>query len=145
MNDLEKILSKANSISNCIKILLKQSTYTEYDDMSGLEINYNDADQLFLLDELRGVMEKLDSAKDKIDYINKPIKLEGYLYKNSNGRYQVEYKEYTSGNLIEILIEDDYHDVPFWQRTRVEHDGKDYYVVGCEDVKMQGLKVRVRG
>ncbi|MDE6588781.1 MAG: DUF5348 domain-containing protein, partial [Oscillospiraceae bacterium] len=38
----------------------------------------------------------------------------------------------------------DYHDAPYWTITSVEHNGKDYYLVGHKDTPMKGLRVRVR-
>lgn len=145
MNDLEKLLSSMRSLSYEIGGLLKQSTYTEYDDLSGLEINYDDADQLFLLDELKEVMEKLDDVKMDIDYLNGPIKHIGTLEKNENCRYEAGNREYTSGSGIEVLIYDDWREKDCLVKTSVEHNGNDYYLVGYKNVSMNGLMVRVRG
>lgn len=39
---------------------------------------------------------------------------------------------------------DEYHDVPYWTRTTVEHNGVDYYLVGYKGLPMKGLTVRIR-
>ena len=39
---------------------------------------------------------------------------------------------------------DEYHEVPYWTRTIVEHNGEDYYLVGYKDFPMDGLRIRVR-
>ncbi len=144
MNDLEKVLSCAKNLSKEIGELFKKSTYEDYDDLSGLEINYDDEEQLLLLDEFRSILDKLATAKRDIDYLNTTVKYIGFLQKNSNGRYEAGNKEFTSGNGIEVLIHDDFYDKERWTKTRVEHDGKDYYLVGYSDIPMQGLKVRIR-
>jgi hypothetical protein len=78
-------------ISSEIGKILKQSTYTEYDDLSGLVIDYTDSEQLlFLHDEMRNILERLEDVKYRIDYLNKPIKEVGTLYKNEEGRYGLE-------------------------------------------------------
>jgi len=46
--------------------------------------------------------------------------------------------------MIEALVDDDYHNVPYWTRTVVEHNDEDYYLVGYRDIPMKGLRVRVR-
>lgn len=145
MNDLQKVLDSASKLSNAIGELLKQSTYIDYDDLSGLQIDRNDPEQWLLWDELRGIMGRLDNAKRDIDYLNRPVVYTGVLQKNSSGRYETDKKEYTSGNGIEVLIYDDFYEKNRWIATRVEHDGEDYYLVGYRDIQMQGLKVRVRG
>lgn len=145
MNDLEKVLSSASNLSRTIGELLKKSTYEDYDDLSGLQIDFNDEEQLLLLDEFKGILDKLNDAKRDIDYLNRPIVYTGFLQKNSRGRYETGNKEFTSGNGIEVLIYDNFYEKKRWVKTRVEHNGKDYYLIGHSDVSMQGLKVRIRG
>ena len=42
-------------------------------------------------------------------------------------------------SVIEALVSDEYHDVPYWTITSVEHNGRDYYLVGHKDIPMKGL------
>lgn len=144
MNDLEKLLSDAGNLSKSIGELLKKSTYDRYDDLSGLDINYDDKEQRFLLEELKIILDKLDIAKDRIDYLNKPIQHIGELSKNNRGRYELGDKEFSSGNLIEVLVYDGFYEEERWVRTRVEHNSKDYYLVGFSDIPMQGLLAKIR-
>ena len=146
LNDLEKVFGEVSNIGRAIGKVVKQSTYNEFDDLSGLQIDYDNAEQLFLLDELRGILEKLDTANDRIAYLNKPIIYEGTLHKNSSGKYETENGDYyTSGNTIEAFIYDDYREKERWAKTSVESDGIEYYLVHYKDISMQGLKVRIRG
>lgn len=66
MATINDIIIQASELRSGISRLLRNSTYTRYDDLSGLEINYEDGEQLFLLDELRGIMEKLADVEDCI-------------------------------------------------------------------------------
>ena len=59
MANINDIMLQASELQPGISRLLRNSTYPRYDDLSGLEINYEDGEQLCLLDERRGVMEKL--------------------------------------------------------------------------------------
>lgn len=52
MADLKMILDNTNRLYSKIDSILRLSTYDECDDLSGLEIDYQDGEQLFLLDEL---------------------------------------------------------------------------------------------
>jgi hypothetical protein len=144
MNDLEKLFNKISELGSDIGELIKMSAYDKYDDLSGLKIDRSNAEQLLLLDELKGIMYKLDQVKDSIDYLNKPIVHTGYLSKNSRGRYETEAKEFTCGSSIEVLLYDDFYETQRWVATSVEHNQKDYYIVGFPKIPMQGLKVRVR-
>lgn len=145
MKNLENALNELRTLNSKISTILKESTYEEYDDLSGLEINYNDGEQLFLLEELRVIFDKLDVANDRIKYLTEPVKAIGYLYKNSNGRYELDDKHYyTCGYTIEAMIYDEDYECKRWVKTSVEHDGKDYYLVRHKKIPMEGLMVRVR-
>lgn len=145
MLSINDIMAQATALRREITQLLHNSTYPKYDDLSGLEIDYTDCEQLLLLDELRSVMEKLTDVEDTIRYLDLPIQESGQLWKNTEGRYQLDSGfYYCSGSPIEALVSDDWHEAPYWVRTRVEHDGRDYYLVGHRDVCMDGLTVRIR-
>lgn len=145
MADVKSVLAAALGMRGEINRLLRLSSYNQYGDLSELKINYEDAEQLFLLDELKFVMDKLADVHDRLSYMARPIKEVSKLHKNSEGRYETRGGHYyTSGCRIEAFVTDDYHEVPYWTRTRVEHDGTDYYLVGYKGVKLNGLTVRVR-
>ena len=144
MATINDIIIQASELQPGISRLLRNSTYPRYDDLSGLEINYEDGEQMFLLDELRGTMEKLADVEDCIRYIGQPVLKTERLRKNTSGRYETDSGYYCCGSPIEALVTDDRYDVPYWVRTSVEHDGTDYYLVGHRDVCMEGLTVRIR-
>ena len=145
MTTISEILAQASELRSQIDRLLRNSTYRQYSDLSGLEVNRLDSEQLFLLDELQGVMEKLADVEDTIRYMELPVDEISHLHKNGSGRYETSQGfVYCCGCPIEALISDDRYDVPYWTRTSVEHDGSDYYLVGHRDVSMNGLVTRTR-
>lgn len=138
-------LGFANELGELLQIsTIQKSNYKNCDDLSSLKIDYNDAEQLLLLNKLKVILDRLESVKIKIDYLNLPIIYTGFLQKNINGRYAIGTKELTSGTCIEALIYDDFCDQKYWVRTRIEHNGEDYYLVGYRDIQIQGLEVRIR-
>lgn len=145
MADINAVVTKSMELDWKIESLLKLSTFYDYDDLSGLHYDYEDGEQLFLADELKFIMDKLADVHDRISYMTRRIKEVSKLHKNTEGRYETKHGHYyTSGCRIEALVTDDYHEVPYWTRTRVEHDGTDYYLVGYRNIKLKGLTVRVR-
>lgn len=145
MANISDVLAKATELSRQIDSLHRLSTYKQYDDLSGLNINYEDAEQLFLLDELRVIMDKLADSQDKISYMKRPVKETSRLFKNECGKYETRHGHfYSSGYGIEALVSDDYRESPYWTRTRVEYTGDDYYLVGHRATPLNGLTVRVR-
>ena len=74
MTNLNEVMAKTMEMKWKIESLLKLSTYNDYDDLSGLSINYDNLDELFLMDELREIMNQLTNVRDKIKYLSRPIK-----------------------------------------------------------------------
>lgn len=146
MKDLKELLERSQKLNTEIKRLLKESTYLEYDDLSELDIDYKDAEQLLLQEQLWKVMQELEDVSDRLDYLALPIKEVSRLHKNSDGRYETKGGHYyTSGCRVEALVSDSFRTVPYWVRTSIEHDGNDYFLVGYREVDLEGLKVRLRG
>jgi len=91
-------------------------------------------------------MAKLGEAKRLIDYLYKPVKYKGKLYKNNSGKYELgNDHHYSCGSGMEVLLSDNWHDAPYWARSRIEHDGEDYYLVGHQDLFLEVLTARIRG
>ena len=146
MADLKMVFEKTNDLKWKIDSILKYSTYDNCDDLGDLEINYKDSEQLFLLEELLSIMRNLDEVRGRLTYLALPVREVSRLHKNESGRYETDGGHfYTCGSSIEALVEDGYHEVPYWVWTRLEHNEKGYYLVGCGNVEMDGLTVRVRG
>ena len=143
--NLAKVLEETSKLAPNIRQLLRLSTYHKCDDLSGLEMDLTDPEQLLIRDELRVVMDKLADVEDLITYLNSPIQEVSRLHRNSQGRYETASgRYYCCGSRIEALVTDEYHDGPYWTRTSVEHDGEDYYLVGNKDISLNGLTVRLR-
>jgi hypothetical protein len=67
------------------------------------------------------------------------------MYKTSNGRYEIDENHYfTSGSGIELLNYDDFYELKIWVRTRIEHNGDDYYAVSKPNVPLGNSHARVR-
>ena len=146
MADLKMVLEKVNDIKWKIDSILRDSTYDDYDDLSGLDIDYKDSEQLFLLDELQAVMKCLDEVRGRIEYLSLPVREVSRLHRNGSGRYETDGGYcYTCGSSIEALVQDGYQEVPYWVWTRLEHNEKGYYLVGYSNVDLDGLTVRIRG
>lgn len=152
---VKEIMTELSDLNVTIQKILYHSNFEMYDDLSGLDYDNTNADELFLLDELRDILDKLADVSHTIKYLERPIKVEGALHKNANGRYEVNGIELSSGYGLEYLSlddrhmryndNDDYVSTTYWGYGRIEHDGTDYYIVGADkDTKLEGLRVRIR-
>jgi hypothetical protein len=142
---LKTALEQIKDLGGQINDVLRVSTYEEYADLRGLHVDCKDSEQLFLLKELRSILWKLADAAGSIEYLSRPVKETGFLHRNADGEYQTgKGYLYRSGSLIEFLAQEDTSGVPCWTVGKVEHDGEDYYLMGYEDIPLDGLHVRVR-
>lgn len=152
---VKEIMNEISELNVRIKQIICHADFENYDDLSGLDIDRSDADQLFLSDELYNILDKLSDVSHTLSYLEKPIKTEGVLHKNKYGRYEVNGVELSSGCKLEYLATDDYHMrynenddyviTPYWNSSRMEHNGIDYYIVDADkDTVLEGLRVRIR-
>jgi hypothetical protein len=154
--DIQKIFNEVSMLNFQIKDLLKELRYESCDDLSYCDYDNTDPQQLFLVDEMQHILEGISDISRGIDYLNTPVKVQGTLHKSPNGRYCVKNYELTSGCGLEYLCEDNAHSrydstrdeyvsQPYWTASRIEHNGKDYYLCGTnQDIELEGLKVRIR-
>ena len=86
MADLQAALSEAVKLNRNIAQFLKFSTYTEYDDLSGLDIDFADGEQLLLWEELRRITDKLADVQEYISDLARPITKVSRLRKGTAGK-----------------------------------------------------------
>ncbi|MCI8614366.1 MAG: DUF5348 domain-containing protein [Lachnospiraceae bacterium] len=145
MAELSMALVQMKGLKSRIDDILSVTTYDEHADLRGLHADRKDSDQLFQLKELRAIMRKLADIGGSIEYLFRPVQETSTLHRYENGEYRTGKGYcYRSGNLIEVLLQNDSNEAPCWVQTKVEHDGEDYYLAGYEDMPMEGLCVRVR-
>ena len=153
--NIKDIMTEVLDLNLKMKQILYHSKYEMYDDLSGLEYDKSDPDELFMLDELQKILSRIDEISCTLNYLENPIKTRGTLHKNKNGRYEVNGIELTSGCGLEFLANDDMHcryddndnyiSTPYWCYSRIEHDGSDYYIVGASDLDtLENVMVRLR-
>ena len=73
MADLQAALAEAVKLNQHITQFLKFSTYPEYNDLSGLDIDFHDGEQILIWDELRRITERLADVQEYISYLTRPI------------------------------------------------------------------------
>lgn len=145
MEELSMALVQMKGLKCRIDDILYVTTYDEHADLRGLHADHKDNNQMFQLREMRRIMEKLADVGGSIEYLFRPVQETSTLHRDENGEYRTEKGYcYRSGSLIEALLQEDSQEAPCWVQTKVEHDGEDYYLMGYEDIPMEGLSVRVR-
>lgn len=105
--------------------------------------NERDPEERQLHDELHTALYHLDNVCSILSYYDRPVVAEGVLYRNANGRYELDGHELTSGQTIELMVYDpDWDKAPHWVRTKIECDS-DYYAV-YQHMSLEGKQARIR-
>ena len=151
---LDELTKEMEQLHRHVKRIVDMSEYREYDDLSGIEYDRQSAEDLLLVDEYKGILQKLDDVEYTLAYLKKPVAFEDTLTVNESGRYTTTNGRvtYTSGSGIEFLYQEEIYNskkeefefVPCWRTSRIEHNGECYYIVGYSSVELDGLNVRVR-
>lgn len=144
---ISELKSKLDTINYDFRRLLKDRGIWDYGELSSeITKNLSSADDYFLANELFAVMREIESANHLLDFLSRKITGEYTIHKNSRGRYECEAREFTSGSVIEYYAYDEYYERYQWVKSRVEYDSKrgDYYIVGANELSLEGIKVRIR-
>lgn len=141
--NINQLRDRLSVLQSDIKELLDDTGYTDWGDDFVIEKNRKSPDDNFMFDESEKIIRLLDDAYSRMKYLQRPIKFEGVLNNNENGRFVLGSEELNSGSRIEVLIYDEYDDVEKWIITHVEHDGQRYYLDGIG--YYAGQRVRKRG
>lgn len=134
MKELQNSLNRLNSQ---IKRILRETGFDKYGELD-TEYDREDPEEVMLWSEFSTILMKLDEVSRDLSYLDRPIRRKGKLRKNSNGRYECDGYELTSGSGVEILVDGE------WLITSIEHNGRDYYAVACRDLDLDGVEARVR-
>ena len=67
MKSLSQVMDQAMVLKSEISKLLLASTYKECSDLSGLDINHGDSEQLLQLEALRDITEKLADVEATLE------------------------------------------------------------------------------
>jgi hypothetical protein len=143
--NIKELYAEVSALDGRLKELLEKTEFEMYEDLSGVVCDRTDPEELFLLEELRYVMYDVQGISSAVSHLKRPVKAEGRLHRNGNGRYFVGDYELTCGYPVEYLSMDDrYGGRPYWRSSRLEHDGNDYYICADRKLELEGLQVRIR-
>lgn len=127
-----------------VKHLLVQSGYYDNLTLENIGCDRDDPDDVQRWNELMNASKLLLKAVDDLNYLHRPIAGTSRLHLNTNGRYEDDFNEYTSGSDIEFLLVENCS-TPYWVHSHIESDDDgNYYIVGYKWLDIEGLETRVR-
>lgn len=147
MANLKELTEELKKLQEQIDIVLSLSGYSQYGDLE-VEYDPHNPDDMLLANSYSLLMDKLASVQNRLKYLHKPIKCEGSLSLRPDGRYGISGTNiyFTSGSKVEFLDTNGVIDkIPVWRIGTVEHDETGYFIMYYKYVKLDGLRVRIRG
>lgn len=104
------------------------------------------AQDSFLREQTENLLESLALFHAEFCYLTSPVSGEYQLTLFPNGRYGFfdgNIHTLSCGKAIESKLHDS-HGRPCWVKSRVEHDGNDYFLWGYPGIPLAGLTIRER-
>ena len=106
-------------------------------------------EDVFLREAAQELLGSLEAFHQGLSYLKEPTHGEYTLERFPNGRYGYHDREgkghpFSCGSRLEAKLRDRYGRCR-WVRTRIEHDGSDYFLWGFDYIPLCGLTVRDRG
>lgn len=104
------------------------------------------AQDSFLRERTENLLESLALFHAEFRYLTSPVSGEYQLTLFPNGRYGFfdgNIHTLSCGKAIEAKLHDS-HGKPYWVKSRIEHDGNDYFLWGHPGIPLAGLTIRER-
>ena len=104
------------------------------------------AQDSFLREQTENLLESLALFHAEFRYLTSPVSGEYQLTLFPNGRYGFfdgNIHTLSCGKAIEAKLHDS-HGRPCWVKSRVEHDGNDYFLWAYPGIPLAGLTIRER-
>lgn len=147
---LEDVFTRLHGIDQAAQALVRETGFSpDTGLLEGVFPLADDPDTRFLKESAGLLLDPLEEMHRLLSYLESPTSPEYILEKFQNGRYgyrdgKGSCREFTCGQTLEARIRDS-SGCQRWVRTRVEHDGFDYFIMGHGSVPLTGLTVRERG
>ena len=146
---LNDIFESLYAIDRAAQALLSEIGFT-CDDTSLSQVcpKPEDPDDMFLRDRAQDLLEPFETLHEELLYLRTPAHGEYTLQLFPDGRYGYcdddgRVHIFTCGTTLEAKIPDNYGR-QHWVRTRIEHDGSDYFLWGHGLIPLSGLTIRER-
>lgn len=143
----DDVFKQLAAIDKAAVSLLKAACLHPDEGLPGSVRPHADPAQDSFLREQTGILLKaLKLLHAEFCYINSPVSREYQLVLFPNGRYGFfdgNIHTLSCGKAIEAKLHDS-HGRQYWTKSRIEHDGKDYFLPGHPGIPLAGLTVRER-
>lgn len=143
--ELKELINKLNGLVPEIQSILDDVKYEENYNTEALD-KFRTEDSILVDPEISKILYSLCNAKDKINYLNKPIKGVGKLIKIGDMKYKSDISgtEYTIGSVLEAFVYDDVLERNTWKQVKIDFNGNSCCFVGFDNLDLEKIKIRER-
>lgn len=138
---IEGLKEQLLTLNKSIAFVLEESGYNKSSDLPDTEWNVKDPNDYMLYHELSDLLQRLDYIHRILNYLEKPVTHEGILTLNQNERYEVDGLELREGDILEVLVLDQYTKNYIWEESYIP--GRNDYQV-MKSLVSEGRKARIR-
>lgn len=146
---LKDVFSRLHEIDQAAQALVREAGFS-FDTGSAQNVSFapEGPDTRFLKESVELLLDPLGEMHSLLSYLETPASPEHVLERFNNGRYGYRdgngsRREFSCGQTLEARITDS-SGCLLWVKTRMEHDGDDYFIMGHRSVPLTGLTVRER-
>ena len=146
---IQDVFSRLHGIDQAAQALIREAGFSfDTGFVEDVDFGPDSPDNRFLKESIELLLDPLFEMHNILSYLQTPASPEYVLEKFQNGRYGYlkengSRREFSCGQTLEARILDN-SGRPRWVKTRVEHDGADYFLIGHGSMPLAGLTIRER-
>ena len=135
---------KLGRLNQEVQAILREVDYDAYGCASGVDFDKGNADEYQLFVEYQKVLSALDGISSILSYFERPVRQGVLCLNQESGRYELCGIPLHCGNHLEVLALDAAGEAYIWDRTRVEAEQGEYYIVRHRGKPPEGMIARIR-
>lgn len=146
VEDLMKVVFVFEPIIRRLFDEYKYDSYANYE----LEVDLRDPNSVFCFVELYEIIVSIEYLIDRICYLKRPVKAEGFLHKGPDGYFLIEdvqinrYDEIEVCREREVFIKGRRCKIRTWDRDTIEYENGDCYLISHKNLSIEGIEARIR-
>lgn len=146
MSNIDKMINRTKELEKEINLFLDDIQSNRDVMFNPLNFQCGNEDERFLLYQMKHIENGLIDVLNVIQYMSKPIKCEGTMVLNSDGKCVVQEtgEICESGSQIEVYVYDELIETHRWVLGTLRPSEHGWYISGCFNTDLYGVKIRIR-
>lgn len=130
---IDELLEVINNLSTKFEKMIKETDGEKK--LADILMTANDPDSRFKAKALMMIITEMERVKTLQDYITKPVRIEGILQQNSDGKVYIDDAPVLEGEIIEFMTDSE------WEAGRVVYDHNAKHVKIVDVINIEKIRV----